>query len=129
MEKSKFYADARHDLAGPLAGVRVIEATTTWAGPMAGCVLADFGADVIKVEHPDGEVIRRLPPAVPGSTHMIPDETVNRNKRNLSLNLRAAEGVEVFLKLCSTADIVIETAPKICAVSLTSSSQRLPTAS
>ena len=108
MEKSKFYADARHDLTGPLAGVRVIEATTTWAGPMAGCVLADFGADVIKVEHPDGEVIRRLPPVIPGSTHTIPDETVNRNKRNLSLNLRSSEGVEVFLKLCSTADIVIE---------------------
>lgn len=58
MDKVEFYAKSRSDLPGPLAGVRVIEATTTWAGPMACCVLADFGADVIKVEHPAGEVIR-----------------------------------------------------------------------
>lgn len=48
MDKKEFYADARRDLNGPLAGITVIEATTTWAGPMAACVLADFGADVIK---------------------------------------------------------------------------------
>ncbi len=47
MEKAEFYRNARHDLTGPLHGVTVIEATTTWAGPMAGCVLADFGATVI----------------------------------------------------------------------------------
>lgn len=108
MDKSEFYARARQDLPGPLAGVRVVEATTTWAGPMAGCVLADFGADVIKVEHPAGEVIRRLLPTIPGSKHTIPDETVNRNKRNLSLNIHTPDGVEIFLKLCVTADIVIE---------------------
>lgn len=108
MEKSEFFADARTDLTGPLAGVRVIEATTTWAGPMAGCVLADYGADVIKIEHPDGEVIRRLPPAIPDSTNTIANETVNRNKRNLSLELRSDSGRALFLDLCRTADIVIE---------------------
>ena len=67
MEKSEFYRDARRDLTGPLAGVRVVEVTTTWAGPMCGCLLADFGADVIKVEHPDGEIARRSPPFLPGT--------------------------------------------------------------
>ncbi len=108
MDADEFFADAREDLTGPLQGVRVIEATTTWAGPMAGCVLADFGADVIKVEHPAGEVIRRLPPVIPGTSLTVPDQTVNRNKRNVTLDLRVTRGRELFLELCATADIVIE---------------------
>jgi crotonobetainyl-CoA:carnitine CoA-transferase CaiB-like acyl-CoA transferase len=63
---------------------------------------------VIKIEHPDGEVIRRLPPLIPDSTNTVPNETVNRNKRNLSLDLRSEGGRDVFLDLCRTADIVIE---------------------
>lgn len=108
MEKSEFFADARGDLTGPLAGVRVLETTTTWAGPMAGCILADYGADVIKIEHPDGEVIRRLPPLIPDSTNTVANETVNRNKRNLSLDLRTDAGRALFLELCRSADIMIE---------------------
>ncbi len=108
MKKSEFYANARNDLDGPLHGVTVVEATTTWAGPMAGCVLADFGARVIKVEHPAGEVIRRLPPFIPDSNLTVVNETVNRNKENVSLNLGHVQGRELFLKLCETADIVIE---------------------
>ena len=108
MDKNEFYADARRDLNGPLAGITVIEATTTWAGPMAACILADFGADVIKIEQPEGEVLRRVPPAVPDSTLMIPYETVNRNKQSLSLRLSKPEGAEIFLALAKNADIVIE---------------------
>lgn len=108
MKKSEFYANARNDLDGPLHGVMVVEATTTWAGPMAGCILADFGARVIKVEHPAGEVIRRLPPIIPDSNLTVVNETVNRNKENVSLNLAHVQGRELFLKLCKTADIVIE---------------------
>lgn len=108
MKKSEFYQKARDDLPGPLAGVRVVESTTTWAGPLAGCVLADMGATVIKVEHPAGEVIRRLPPMLPDSNLFLPNETVNRNKQNVTIDLHKEQGVEIFLKLAASADIVIE---------------------
>jgi formyl-CoA transferase len=108
MRKEEFYRDARSDLPGPLAGVVVLEATTTWAGPMAGCVLADFGATVIKVEHPAGEICRKLPPLLPGSHLTLPHETVNRNKQNVTLDLKLPEGRRLFLELCRGADIVIE---------------------
>lgn len=108
MDKQAFYANARTDRSGPLDGITVVEATTTWAGPMAGCLLADFGATVIKVEHPDGEVCRILPPRIPDSELTIPHETVNRNKQNVSLSLKDPAGRDLFLALCKTADIVIE---------------------
>jgi formyl-CoA transferase len=109
-EKRRFFADAREDLSGPLAGLRVLEATTTWAGPMCGCVLADFGADVIKVEHPGGEMARRAPPFLPGSDPPVSfmHATVNRNKRSLALDLGRPEGRDVFLRLAARSDIVVE---------------------
>lgn len=108
MEKAEFYAEARDDVSGPLDGIIVVEATTTWAGPMGGCLLADLGATVIKVEHPDGEVCRLLPPYLPESRLTVPHETVNRNKKNVSLDLRVPRGRDLFLKLCTGADIVLE---------------------
>ncbi len=110
MEKSEFYRDARRDLAGPLAGLRAVEATTTWAGPMCGCILADFGADVIKLEHPAGEVARRVPPHLPGTDPPVSfmDATLNRNKRSVTLDLSRPEGRDLFLDLTRRADVVIE---------------------
>jgi crotonobetainyl-CoA:carnitine CoA-transferase CaiB-like acyl-CoA transferase len=109
MNKAEFYRRARRDVAGPLEGITVIEATTSWAGPMAGCLLADYGALVIKVEHPTGEVARRLVPRFPvGEKLGVPHETVNRNKRNVTLDLETPEGRELFLALAVTADAVIE---------------------
>jgi crotonobetainyl-CoA:carnitine CoA-transferase CaiB-like acyl-CoA transferase len=110
MQKSEFYRRARRDLPGPLAGLRVLEATTTWAGPMCGCLLADFGADVIKVEQPGGEVARRSPPLLPGSDPpaSFMHTTVNRNKRSLSLDLRQPEGVALFLALAKRSDVLVE---------------------
>ena len=110
MTKNEFYREARRDLDGPLHGVRVLDVTTSWAGPMAACVLADLGAEVIKIEAPVGEVIRRLPPFLPGTNPPLGfgQVTVNRNKQNLTLELRAPEGREIFLKLAATADVVIE---------------------
>jgi formyl-CoA transferase len=110
MERDAFFRGARADLPGPLAGVRVVEATTTWAGPMCGCLLADHGADVVKVEHPAGEVARRSPPFLPGTDPPISfmHATVNRNKKSLALDLRDPRGRDVFLALAARCDVLIE---------------------
>jgi formyl-CoA transferase len=110
MEKSEFYRDARRDLTGPLQGIRVLEATTSWAGPMCGCLLADLGADVIKVEAIDGEVGRKVPPWLTGEDGRVSflHATVNRNKRSLTLDLRRGEGRQIFLTLAGRSDIVVQ---------------------
>ena len=110
MEKHEFYRDARRDSKGPLEGLRVVEATTTWAGPMCGCILADFGADVVKVEDLSGEVSRRSPPFLPDTTppQSFMHATVNRNKRSLSLDLRKPAGREVLRDLVARADVFVE---------------------
>jgi len=110
MEKAQFYREARTDLPGPLAGIRVVEATTTWAGPMCGCVLADLGADVIKVELPGGEVSRHVVPFLPGTNPPISfmHSSVNRNKRSVTLDLRRPEGRNLFLRLAERSDVIVE---------------------
>jgi formyl-CoA transferase len=108
MTKAEFYRHARLDLTGPLARVRVLEATTTAAGPICSAMLADLGADVIKVEVPTGEVNRRLPPFYPGTNIGAINGNINRNKRSLSLDLRKPEGRDIFLKIASQSDIVVE---------------------
>ncbi len=110
MRRSEFYREARYERAGPLAGLRVVEITTTWSGPMAGCLLADLGADVIKVEDPKGEVARRVPPHLPGPASPVSfmHASVNRNKRSLTLDLHDARAREILLKLVARTDVVIE---------------------
>jgi formyl-CoA transferase len=95
-------------LTGPLAGVRVLEATTTCAGPMCAAILADLGADVIKVEIPGGEVNRRIPPMLPGTSVSFAHGTVNRNKRSLTLDIRRPEGRDIFVRLAARSDVVVE---------------------
>jgi formyl-CoA transferase len=110
MEKRDFYREARSDLAGPLQGIRVLEATTSWAGPMCGCLFADLGADVVKVEAIDGEVGRRVGPFLTGPDSRVSflHATVNRNKRSLTVDLRNPEGRVIFLKLAARSDVVIQ---------------------
>jgi crotonobetainyl-CoA:carnitine CoA-transferase CaiB-like acyl-CoA transferase len=108
VRKDEFFSEARTDLAGPLEGIRVLEATTSWAGPMAACLLADYGADVIKIEHPEGEIARHLQPIIPDSRLSLVNETVNRNKRSLTLDMRSDEGRELFLRLAARVDVVVE---------------------
>ena len=108
MEKAEFYREARSDLPGPLHGLRVMDVTTSWAGPMCACILADLGADVVKIESPDGEVSRRLPPFLPGTKVSFAHATVNRNKRCLTLDMRTAPGRDIFLKLARRSDVVVQ---------------------
>ena len=90
-----------------LAGVRVLELTNFMAGPYCGMLLADMGADVIKVENPKGGDFTRLAgPFVDG--HAAGFMAVNRNKRSLALDLKSAPGREVFMRLVKTADVVVE---------------------
>jgi formyl-CoA transferase len=107
VNKADFYRDARTDLPGPLAGIRVLEATTTVAGPVCCAVLADLGADVVKVEIPEGEIARQLPP-LPNTDVSFIFAALNRNKRSLMLDVRRPEGRDIFLKLAAECDIVVE---------------------
>jgi formyl-CoA transferase len=93
---------------GPLAGVRVVELAHVMAGPVGGLLLADMGADVVKVEKlPGGDDTRRtVPPEIRGesASFMI----INRNKRGIAVDLKSAEGVEVVKRLIAQADVVLE---------------------
>lgn len=95
-------------MAGPLAGIKVIEVGQALAGPLAGVIMADMGADVIKVEKPDGGDDARLwgPPFVDGDSVMF--HATNRNKRSVALDIQSAEGVARLKELVKDADILIQ---------------------
>lgn len=91
-----------------LEGVRVIELATVLAGPGAGRYLADFGAEVIKVEPPGGDPTRRMGWTGPGETDAYFFKLVNRNKQLVTLDLKTPEGKEALWGLLETASILIE---------------------
>ncbi|MFM9942049.1 MAG: CaiB/BaiF CoA transferase family protein [Hyphomicrobiaceae bacterium] len=98
----------KHDTEknGPLAGLKVIDCSSVLAGPLSGMVFADFGADVIKIEHPDGDALRKMGSAKNG--HGVWWKVTNRNKRAITLDLHEDDGKTAFLALVKTADVVIE---------------------
>ena len=92
---------------GPLAGMKVVELAHIMAGPVCGLMLADMGADVIKVEKPSGDDTRRfLPPDIGGESAAY--LMMNRNKRGIALDLKQPEGVAALKRLLKDADVVIE---------------------
>jgi crotonobetainyl-CoA:carnitine CoA-transferase CaiB-like acyl-CoA transferase len=100
--------DSEPDRPRPLAGIRVVDLSKILAGPYATMSLADLGADVIKVEHPDGgDPTRRWGPPFQG-----PDATyymaANRGKRSVTLDLKSPEGQQAAHKLIADADVVVE---------------------
>ncbi|WP_321944293.1 CaiB/BaiF CoA transferase family protein [Paraburkholderia tropica] len=91
----------------PLQGIRVIEFCNVAAGPFCGMLLADMGADVIKVEHPDGgDTLRAWPPITDGYSENF--ASLNRNKRSVTLDLKKPADVEQARRLIDGADVLIE---------------------
>ena len=94
--------------AGPLAGVRVVELATIVAGPGTGKYLADFGAEVIKVEAPGGDPVRRMGWTGEGEVDSYFWKLINRNKQAITLDLKTAKGKTDLWSLLAGADVLIE---------------------
>ena len=112
MTKAEFFHEANATTTGPLDGMVVLEACTTYAGPVAAAELADLGAEVIKCELPgSGDVCRAFAPRVPaapdidGSAAFL---SINRNKKAITLNFHHAQGQALFRQLARRADIVVQ---------------------
>ena len=107
---------------GPLAGLRVLDLTRVWAGPFAGRMLADLGADVILIETADARGPRDVPSEMAKMLHYFPDDDPGerpwnrigvmnklwRNRRGVTLDLRRPDAKEIFESLVRSADVVIE---------------------
>jgi crotonobetainyl-CoA:carnitine CoA-transferase CaiB-like acyl-CoA transferase len=101
------------DRPGPLAGLRVVDLSTVLAGPYCTMVLADLGADVVKVEPPEGDATRGWGPpwvgdATAGTRTAAYFLAVNRNKRSIRLDLRTEDGRAVLRRLLAGADVLVE---------------------
>ena len=103
MKKWDFFAEARTDLTGPLAGVKVLEATTTWAGPMCGAILAAMGAQVVKVESS-----RRPDPT--RATMPAFFQRLNGGKAEQRLDFAASDDRARLFELIAAADVLITSA-------------------
>jgi succinyl-CoA:mesaconate CoA transferase len=106
---SEEHTEKGADTTGPLASLQVLDLTQMLAGPFATMIMADLGADVVKIEPPRGDMTRTNPPhieeneAYGGYFH-----SVNRNKRSICLNLKEEAGRDVFLEMVDDADIIFE---------------------
>lgn len=93
----------------PLAGIRVIDVGNFLAGPFAATLLAEFGAEVLKVEHPiAGDPMRRFGTATKRHDATLAWLSEARNKKSVTIDLRQEEGVELFLKLVGKSDVLVE---------------------
>ena len=96
-------------MSGPLSDIRVLDISTVLAGPNCARYLADFGADVIKVERPDtGDSLRGMAWRDPRDGSGLWWKLVNRNKRNIALDLKDTDDRELFLRLLDDANVLVE---------------------
>src|SRR5436853_7761086 len=94
-------------MTNALQGIRILDLSRMLPGPYCSMMLADLGAEVIKVEEPKiGDPTRHSPPLIDGQSAAFVQ--VNRNKKSIALDLKQPEGRDIFLKLASTADCVLE---------------------
>ena len=94
----------------PLEGVRVVEYAQYVAGPLCGVLLADLGADVVKIEPPTGDGYRHVLPVAPGvGRYFVP---LNRGKRSVVVDLKTAEGLGTSSQLLGSADVVLHNFPR-----------------
>lgn len=108
-------AAGNHAVGQPLAGVKIVDLTTFLSGPFGTQILADLGAEVLKVEPLSGDSSRAIPPHFVGqdSAYYLGN---NRNKRSMSVDLKTAEGQSITRRLIAEADVVIENfRPGVCA--------------
>jgi crotonobetainyl-CoA:carnitine CoA-transferase CaiB-like acyl-CoA transferase len=92
--------------AGPLVGTRVLDLSRIVSGPLCGRMLADLGADVVKIEPPGGDPTRRVPPLVDGISAYYAQ--VNAGKRNVCIDLKAPDGPPLVARLAAEVDVLIE---------------------
>jgi formyl-CoA transferase len=90
----------------PLKGLKVVDCATLFAGPLLATIMGDFGADVMKVEHPSGDALRNM--GYKKDDHGLWAKVVGRNKRNIALNLKEQNDADVLKALIADADILIE---------------------
>ena len=92
-------------MTGPLAGIRVLDLSSYIAGPYGCTLLADLGADVVKIESPEGDTLRKYPSTMPTESRAFLG--VNRGKRGLALDLKKPEGLAVLKRLVEKADVLV----------------------
>src|SRR5437773_4049118 len=98
---------AENEMTMPLTGIRVLDLTRLLPGAFCTQLLADMGADVIKVEEPGtGDYMRWTPPLVDGRSALF--DALNRNKRSIALDLKSNQGRDALLRLAATADVLVE---------------------
>jgi crotonobetainyl-CoA:carnitine CoA-transferase CaiB-like acyl-CoA transferase len=99
----------RADAPKALEGIRVVDFSHFIAGPLATMILADMGAEVIKIEAPGrGDDLRRYPPLHPDLMHGAPFLWTNRNKRSVAIDLKSPEGLQTVRELIAKSDVVVE---------------------
>ena len=94
------------DMTRPLDGLRILDFSTTIAGPHCSRLLADMGADVVKVESPEGDLMRSRPVQRDGFSTMFGQ--LNAGKKSIVLDLKRPEAVSAIKKLVATVDILVE---------------------